>query len=103
VHVKDDAIDRPVEPSSQIVGVVPPVRPRLANRNRRLEELAVLWTEGEHEPVLDPRHLLVREATVESHSAGAKASDRLGDEVWHTAIMPHEPHSYAADRALVPN
>jgi hypothetical protein len=64
-----------------------------------LEELAVLWTEGEHEPVLDPRHLLVREATVESHSAGAKASDRLGDEVWHTAIMPHEPHSHAALRA----
>jgi hypothetical protein len=84
VHVEDDAIDRPAEASLQLVlGVVPPVWPRLANRQRRLEELAVLGPEADAEPVLGPRHLIIRKATTERHSASGKALDRLGDEVAH--------------------
>ena len=53
----------------------------------------MLRTEGEVEPVLSPGQLLVREATVEPHATGAEAFDRLSDEVWHPAIMPHPASS----------
>lgn len=101
VHVEDDAIDRPVEASSQlVVGVVPPVRPRLANRDCRLEELAVLGAKGEAEPVLDPRHLRIRKAPVDRTPPAARRWIEWAMRSGTGAIMPHETHSSAARRAM---
>lgn len=92
VHVENEAFNRPVEPSLQVItGVVSPVWPRLADRQHRLKELAVLRAKDKPEPVLDLCHLFIREASVEWHSAEPEALDRLGDEILHAAIMPDSP------------